>query len=613
MPKKKSSFSFMSWKNFFIIVICLASLFISVSSIVVLNKYQSSVSKLESTIRQYTENSEETDVDILRTNTYLEFCATIDNKADNAFNQLIAIVGIFASIITLLGVLITFKAPKDIEKDIVNLRELTDKTHALVEEQEYLLLLFNALKEEETAYHKIKQLSKIINDYPNRWQAYLYRGSEYCDKKDYSKAIKDFKNAWRLGCKEETYLNNMSIVISDRYKETKNRIDRDLALQYISKAIKINSEDPVHYINRGAIYLEIKNYELAEKDFDMAMAIDSDNYEAYSAKANLYVEMSQNSSDDEKSKEYIERALECIQKALDLNNEDENLKGLKKLLRDKMINSLTNEFDGEDIIEELASKIDERLGDIAYEEENFIDSISHYTDALEKYNVLSDEMIKDNVDVIERICNKIYGCKEKMSSIDISNSINRKLNLLIIVLGNIGYDFYRKNESEIAGKYFEYATILSGTGTSYSNNLAYMIRRGEYSSDMYDVQALLTCQTPEETSAFLRINRALCMIKGMGYEYNLENVFKEIKLCENELDDALKWWADEETVGAEESNVVLLLLYLMQKVDFDESFDIDSMIDKAISDGFNIPTNIVEIANDILNDGSEPQDDTEDE
>lgn len=614
MHKKKSSFSFISWKNVFITVVCLISLFVSISSMVALNRYQSSVSKLENTVRQYTNNAEETDVDILKTNTYLEFCESIDNKADNALNQLITIVGIFASIITLLGVLITFKAPKDIEKDIVNLRELTDKTHSLVEEQEYLLLVFDALKE-KTIYHRIKELSKIINDYPNKWQAYLYRGSEYEEKKDYDKAINDFKRARKLGCKEETYLNNISIAFSNRYKQTKNKVDRDLSLQYISKAIKINSEDPVYYINRGAIYLELGKYETAESDFDMAIAIDSDNYEAYSAKAELYLEMSRNESSEEKSKERIEKAIDFIQKALNLNNEDDNLKRLKQLLNDKMSDSIKSDIDDkfENIIEDISFKINERLGELLYEEGKYADSISHYVDALEKYNVPSDEIIKDNINDIERICNKIYNAKEKMPTIDTSNSINRKLNILIIWLGQIGFDYYQNRDFDNAGKCYECATALSGFGTSYSNNLAYMIRRNEFTSNKYKLSDLLTCQTPDDTSSFLRINKGLCILKGIGYEYNLENVLKEFKLCESELEDALNWWADEKTVGVEESNVVLLLLHLMQKVDFEESFDIDSMIKQAISDGFNIPSNIIEIANDILNDGSETQNDVEDE
>lgn len=620
MSKKNDSLKHSCWKFTFIVIVCIASLFISIASVVYVYSHCSSVIELENKIEQYISTPEENS-DILKSNAYIDFCETINNKADNALNQLITIVGIFASIITILGVLFTFKAPKDIEKDIFKLKELTDKTHNLVEEQEYLLLVFDAVNE-KTAYHRIRELSKIITEHPNKWKAYLYRGYAYDDKKDYDSAIADYKKAKKLGCDEEQYLNAISISISNRYQITKNAADRDLALSHISKAIDINPDNPIYYINRGSIYFELNNFDTAEQDFDMAIAIDPENSEAYSNKASLYLEKSKN-AEKEAAKTYKEKAIEFIQKALDLNFEDsDNLKRLNALLKEKFtateseydsfdenINNQTRETHNisaiENSIDELVFAIDERLGDLLYKEERYIESITSYTDALTKFNIPSQDLIKANISVIQRICGKIKNCKEKMPSIDIYDSINRKLHVLIPMIGIIAYEYYQNNEFETAGKYYECVTTLSGFGTGYSNNLAYMIRRKEYNSNIYKITDLLACKTPEESSSYLRINRALCMIQGIGYEYDIEKALKEINHCESEIENALEWWSNDDIVGEAESNIVILLLSIMKKIELDENFNINKMIQCAICDGYNIPDNILELADSILSDCEE--------
>lgn len=598
--KKNSKYSY-SWKLIFVTVVCVVSMLVSVWSLILVNRQQNSLKSMESFVEQCLTAANENDEEFLKSNSYIEFCETIQNNADNSFNQLITIVGIFASIITLLGVLITFKAPKDIEKEIENLRQLSDKNQKLVEEQEYLLQVFDAVKE-ETIYHRIRELTKVINEHPDKWQAYLYRGAEYDDKNQFDDAIKDYKQAKQFGCSDETYFNNMAISISNRYKITHNPMDNELSLKYISKAIDLNSEDPIYYLNRGAIYHKQKKFELAELDFDTAISIDPENYEAYSNKASLYLDISKELN-NENSAKYKEKAIEAIKKALDLNSEDKyNLKRLLSLLREKLVESEEIEIQepGEEIVEALSFKIDERLGDMAYTKEEYVEAITHFTDALTIFNTLSFEVIKNNIATIEQICEKIRYCREKMPSIDIANSINRKLQLLIIAIGQIAFTYYQQNEFKEAGRYFEYAVTLSGFGNSYSNNLAYMIRRNEYVCDKFNITDLLACQTPDDSSAFLRINRALCTLTGCGYEYDINKVLHEINTCEIELDDALSWWSNEDIVGAPESNVVLLLLSIMEKIEISEDFDINTMITQAISDGYNIPENIIDLANNVM-------------
>ncbi len=609
---KKASIKILSisdWKELFLLIICVLTLILSIMSVISTQEQRASIERINNRIDQYAATADEVNSNtILKSNAYIEFCEAINNRADSEFNKLITIVGIFASVITLLGVLITFKAPKDLERDISDLRKLTNKTSHLIEEQEYLLSISDALMK-KTTYHRIKALSDIINKHPNKWQAYKYRGDEYEDSKSYNDAINDYKSAKCFGCKNEIYYNCMSIAISNRYSITNDITDQEQALRYISKAIEINPEDPVYYNNRGSIYCEMNKFEDSIHDFDIAISIDPNNYEAYANKAIAYAKKSQTSTILSEINQYKQLAITYIKKALELNSEDsDDLTRLTQLLSEELFNEneetehIPTASVDENIVGDLSLQIHEKIGDISFNNEDYINAITGFINALIIFNTPSEEVIYSNISTIDRICNKIYKCKEKMPSIDISDSINRKLHILIIVLSSIAYNHYKKNDYINAGKLFEYATILSGLGTSSSNNLAYMIRRKEYTCDIYKITDLLGCKTPDETSSFLRINRALCMISGIGFEANVTNALKEINVCEDELPNAVQWWSNDTTVGKEESNLVLLLLSIMNKVELDEdNYSVDTMIHQAISDGYNLPNDLLDIAVEILN------------
>ncbi len=582
------------WKMTFIALVCIISLCISVVAIIYMMQNSLSIDTLAQKLNNYTELLEQ-DNNSHKADAYLDFCESINSRVDSAITELLTIVGIFASIITILGVLLTFKAPKDIEKQITELRDLFDKTNNIVEEQEYLLMITDAVKE-KTTYHRIRSLTNIITKHPNRWQAYLYRGSEYDDKKDYDKAIKDYTAAKEYGCDIEIYYNNMSIALSNRYKLTKNYSDQKQAVVLISKAIELNPEDASYYNNRGSIYEEMKKYELAKSDFDTAVSIDPDNYEAYANIAKWYFTMLRITDDVHKKEEYRNQAISSINKALDLNYEDsQNLKQLSDLL--------TNEHSSNieiDSIIDLLIKVNERSGDIDFEETDYINAISGYSKALSVFNGAPDEIINSNIEVINRICDKIYNCKTKIPNVDVTYNLGRKLLPLLFDLNRIAFDYYSNNDFKNAGLFFEFGTILEGFGTVSSNNLAYMIRRGEYHSIKHKISDLLSCKSMEDSSSFLRINRALCHIIGNDFKKDVRSALQEISMCDNDLDKAIEWWGNEDMVGKEESNLVLVLLSLMEKLELDEnSCDIQEMIETAIRDGYEIPTDIIDIAIDV--------------
>ncbi|MBQ9516943.1 MAG: tetratricopeptide repeat protein [Eubacterium sp.] len=586
-----------NWKMIFIVTLSVVSIIVSIISLVGYMNYAVEVKQIRKELNSFIDSVEDPKT---ITDEYIEFCESVSNRTDSAINEIITIVGIFASIITLLGVLITFNAPKDIEKDIDEIRNILEETKNLADEQKYNLEVSDASRE-KTIYHRIKALSKVINDYPNKWQAYLYRGCEYDDKEEYNNAINEYKSAKKRGCDDETYYNNMSISLSKRAKATNNRTDFVQAIDYISKAIEIDPEDSIYYSNRGGIYSDIGKNEKALEDYDRAISFDPQNYEAYTNKAILYIELKDNTDNSDLYISYRNKAIDCIKQAIRLNSEDNyNLKRLDKLLKDDLSNK-SKDDDSHELFADLIFDINEKMGDIDVSEDNFIDAISNYTNALIKFNIPVESVILSNLSIIERICDKIYKCERNMPSVDISESINRKLQIFIIMLLKIAYSKYTEGEVEKAGLLYEYSTILSGFGSSSSNNLAYMIRRGEYVSERFSISELLSCKTPEETSAFLRINRALCILKGQGFERNVEDALREINTCENDLDSAISWWSDEDLVGKSESNIVLLLLCLLEKIDIDESVNINQMISQANEDGYNLPDNIMKIADEVLN------------
>ena len=429
----------------------------------------------------------------------------------------------------------------------------------------------------------------------------MYRGSEYDDKKEYDKAIKDYKASKEYGCEDEVYYNNMSIALSNRYKITNNVADQKQAHELISKAIDINPENSSYYNNRGSIYDEMGNYKLAKKDFETAISIDPENFEAYSNLAKLCFSMMRLADSSNEREELKKNAIKYIDKALELNYEDsDNLKQLSEML--------SNEHKSEEEINSIIGlliRVNERSGDIDFEESEYNNAVSGYSKALSVFNGAPDEIIKNSIRDIERICEKIYKCK-KIASIDGTDIRSNSRNLpLILTLNNMAFRYYSNKDYSVAGHIYELATILDGFGTVSSNNLGYIVRRGEYKSEKFTLSELLSCKSLEDSSSYLRINRALCFVSGIGFNKDIEYALREILMCEKDLDNAIRWWKDKSMVGRKESNLVLVLLALMDKIKLDDNDnDINKLISTAINDGYDIPNNIAEIANDIKSNNS---------
>jgi len=98
-------------------------------------------------------------------------------------------------------------------------------------------------------------------------KAHLQRGHDYFDQKKYKKAHDEFSAALKL-CP-----NNGEILGYLGFTEN-NRKHYGKAIEYFSKALKLNHSDPkMVYEGRGHAYIQKGNFEAALKDFDKAISL----------------------------------------------------------------------------------------------------------------------------------------------------------------------------------------------------------------------------------------------------------------------------------------------------------------------------------------------------
>jgi len=115
----------------------------------------------------------------------------------------------------------------------------------------------------------------------NSAEAYLSRGLEYYNKKDYNLAITEFSQAIRLNSNyAEAYIN--------RGLAHSAKFDNDLAITDFTQAIRLEPNNAEAYSNRGDAYSNKEDYARAIADLDQAIKLDPNNAEAYSRRAIVY-------------------------------------------------------------------------------------------------------------------------------------------------------------------------------------------------------------------------------------------------------------------------------------------------------------------------------------
>jgi tetratricopeptide (TPR) repeat protein len=232
---------------FFIVVICLnigATIYLVNSSI---------------KLNQQLESIENTIIDTVKSNTNDELIAIykdIDDKTSSSIDRIIAIVGIFAGMITLFGVILAFRAPNDLEKNIKNVKALAEEAKESAVDAKYFSAILDATTNDfngaPTLNDKISSISKIINKYPDKPVAYNYRGIYYLtlaeQEEAYEKekhldlALEDFNTALILDDEKSYLYNNIGNVYYIKFELAKIEQNHNKEILYLEKVLEYNKK-----------------------------------------------------------------------------------------------------------------------------------------------------------------------------------------------------------------------------------------------------------------------------------------------------------------------------------------------------------------------------------
>ncbi len=112
-------------------------------------------------------------------------------------SRLVTIVGLLATVYTVFGALIVFKAPKDIDTRMKELEGLFSQANDAAEDAKYqaeiVEAVLNNYNGEMTNYDKVRRITTIIEKYPNKPDAYYQRAFIYDNMGKYDEAIQDYK------------------------------------------------------------------------------------------------------------------------------------------------------------------------------------------------------------------------------------------------------------------------------------------------------------------------------------------------------------------------------------------------------------------------------------
>lgn len=440
----------------------------------------------------------------------------ISEKADAEMSRLVTIVGLLATVYTVFGALIVFKAPKDIDIRMKELGNLVSQANKAAEDAKYQAKIVDAVLNnyngKMTNYDKLRRISAIIENYPNKGDAYIQRAFIYDNMKKFDEAIQDYKIGHRYkGIDDASYYCDIGIAYrrEGEYKK---------ALSAYTKSIKIDSNEPSVYVNRGICYAEQDDFSSAMDDFDKAINLDDEFKQAYMNRAITYGKLFDKESDNGKRKEYLSLMIADLRRVIELDPEDVNA---KKLLARRMAPKQME-------VKDMMADIDEEVGDIANKAGHHFEAFKQYIEAAKHY-VMSALITKDHdkLDNVSNLICKIYAIDEaeivpKLA--EISDSLSDFWSPFCAV----SIMLYEGGRIDVSEKAFQVLRRYNkgDDNNTVALNLAFMKRRGETTVTEQSLKELLN-QVGNKTSAIWCINVALCYIcAAEGYEYSWDKALE---------------------------------------------------------------------------------------
>lgn len=510
---------------------------------------------------------------------FIDSFTELSDHADAEMGRLVSIVGIVATIYTVFGALIVFRAPYEIDKRITKLNEYMLQANEAAEEAKYqakvLGVTVRGYDGDLTSFSKIRKMTELIEEYPDRREAYMERGFLYDNMKRYDEAINDYLIALKLSGKNDACcFNDIAVAYSKKGDEHE-------ALKYYTKAIGLEPNDATYYTNRGASFDELGEYKKALEDYEKAIQLDDKHKEAFTNRSTTYWNLMKREKEQTKKDEYYQLMIDDLKKALELDPDD-------KMVRQLLVQRLNSNVN----VDTMLADIDEKIGDLELKENHPYESFKQYSEAIVYYlKAESAEENKGYLPNIKRLIEKIYKiADEKLFSQ--TDSDDEQMITFFNVFHMVAMKFYNTQDKGSAEKSFLIMYQFSGARKCAALNLAYMKRRHETELTTQSVKELLA-ECTDLTDGLWCVNTALCYIYGVdGYKIDWNEALSVLNLAED-TQDAILWWSDIEAVGEEENNIVMILFHLSNNFNIEDEIEIEERINKAAADGFNIPPNLI--------------------
>src|SRR5687768_10108078 len=162
-----------------------------------------------------------------------------------------------------------FEGVKDLEKAFYDYSKAIQLRPDSAEGYHYrAIILYSMMYTEESIMDNTLALERASND-TIRMMSFMNRGNGKMQKRDFQGAYEDFTRASFYSPNDIGILNNIATVLDEL-----NRVDE--AIDYLKRAIKIDSTFIGPYVNLGFQYTKLKRYKEAIEYFNKALLIDKD-------------------------------------------------------------------------------------------------------------------------------------------------------------------------------------------------------------------------------------------------------------------------------------------------------------------------------------------------
>ena len=537
------------------------------------------------------------------------YYSAISEKMDNTISEIITLVTIIMGISTASGLILAFKAPRDIENEINSAKQVgcdaqqaADKASRAAEDAKKAALDLNRYIEEittnlnekvneaekssadankaateakndarqvkfetelndainrDTTQQKMEALTRLEKDYPKEKRVYVHKGRISSNVEDANSA---FDQARLLGLEDEDYYNELAraYYILDDFDKTIEMIKNALKIKqgcwlYINLARTLCSKSECDTMNKE---INLSVLEEALGYLVEAEKIDDKEQDIYLVRARILKNINEYYNAD---KNYTAELNTAVDKAYEMDPE------LASRYFAKMEFDICRGRENYKDSRTLAAAAFVRLAKNDYQHQNFISAFENNREAFYALYL----PVPQNTDYIKQIAENaanfilMFDRSSLQKSLRILDGEKDKAFLDNIQLAAVTK--YKTGIGYEVGKVFSYLYVAYGKNGKKEDtitSLIYMMRRGEIPTNKKNIEALVK-QIENSKMIFAQINIYLWNIQNSKDEDGLILATEAIRAYNFSQDDiigAKSWWSNINIVGSGESATVLELL-----------------------------------------------------